>query len=198
MTPQAILKKSGATPAKLALVAALAVSLMVVLMVQFGSGADDSVAAGDAKQSPSAKQQRTNSAKQPNLPARTMATSETQVRQPRVWPSVECDDVAEFNPFVLPESLAAAVPSKQIDDAAKQADEARLFEEERKRREELRQRREAVLSELKSQGAHLVVMSDKGPVAVIGERRLRIGDTIEGLRVKDINANGVILEQIDR
>lgn len=196
MTPQNLLTKSGATPAKLALVAVLAVSLIVVLMVQFGSGADETVAAGDAKQSPSAKQNRTTATKPPAAPAKT--ASETGVRQRCVWPSIEPDEVAAFNPFVLPESLAATVPAEQVDEIAKQADEARLVEEERKRREQLRQRREAVLSELKGQGAHVVVMSDKGPIAIVGDRRLRVGDTIEGLRVKDINASGVILEQIDQ
>lgn len=196
MTAQDILKKTGGTPAKLALVAVLAVSLLVVVTVQFGSGADENAAAGDARQSPPVKQKRTNAAKKLNTPAKT--PSETNVRQPRVWPSVERDDVAAFNPFLLPESLALTAVSEPSDDTAAQADAARRLEEARQRREQLRRRREAVLSQLKSQGAHLVVMSDKGPIAVIGDRRLRVGDTIDGFRVKDINANGVTLEQIDQ
>jgi hypothetical protein len=51
---------------------------------------------------------------------------------------------------------------------------------------------------LKAKGIALIVRSQRGAVAMVGNRAVRVGDTLEGHRVVAIDSSGVLLAPADR
>ena len=49
------------------------------------------------------------------------------------------------------------------------------------------------MAKLREQGTRIVVLTDGEKVAWIGDQSVRIGDSIQGFRITDITAAGVVL-----
>jgi hypothetical protein len=77
----------------------------------------------------------------------------------------------------------------------KSAEESR---EEAPSQEELAQaaRRQVALAGLLSQGVGAVLRDEQGAAALLGSRRVRVGDELEGFRVVAIEQDGVVLEAV--
>ena len=195
------------TPGKLATIAALAIVLVIVLVIQF-SGSSETVVI---------KKRKPRNAAETNAGA-VQASTEASSSAIRVrWPEIRREEVAEFNPFQVPDELqsqkapqttgaiqvvqqenptpsattgstTAEPPTKPTDD------QARIRAKERKSRLD---KTRATANELQKQGVALVLSTSTGAVARIGGEEVRVGDVINGvLRIKEINADGLVVEEV--
>lgn len=99
----------------------------------------------------------------------------------KVWPSVDLDEVLRHDPFNSP-LLIAQKEAAVAEVAGSAASEAQ---------------QEVVLLSLKQAGVHMILHHDDGPVAAVGDRKLKVGDVIDGFRVVAIEMDGVVLERVD-
>ena len=83
-----------------------------------------------------------------------------------------------------------ALESPDVDTLIGKLRDARTAEAED---DEAARLREELLAELRGDGVNLVVISEDGQVAKIGEKRIRVGDIIRGFRVVQIAADGIEL-----
>jgi hypothetical protein len=101
------------------------------------------------------------------------------------------DQISSRNPFALPPALLPpAEPTNPLDEFLEAAagENVRAATSEADRWEATRER-------WSRERTSIVLATPDGPVAVVGERMLRIGDEVEeGLRVVDIRADGIVLE----
>ena len=192
----------GLTPGKAVLIAVLSVVLVVVLYVQFGGKGDD---AGTEK--PSAyRPPRPAIAVQPaddkaKAAPVTLATAKVsassagkvekasaalQIDETR-WKAPKLDVVVAYDPFALPASFpqpakAGAGGTGKDGDllSAAAADDAKRVAEEHDR--QLQE-----LEELRTVGVHAIVREGDHWVAVVGDRTLRVGDTINDFVVTAID-----------
>ena len=110
----------------------------------------------------------------PRLPrART-----TPPAEPKQWPQVSLDAALEHDPFAAP-SLTAPPP---------QAAPAEPIAQE--------EQQESELLALKQDGVTMILRDAGGIVATVGNRKLRVGDVIDGYRVVAIELDGVVLERV--
>jgi hypothetical protein len=198
------------TPGKLATIAALAVVLVIVLVIQF-SGPSETVVI---------KKRRPRNASEENADT-VQASMEAASPAIRIhWPEIRREEVAEFNPFLVPDELQAQQPpaspqstgalqmvqtgstapsattgSATAEPPIKPTDEkARIRAIERKSRLD---KTRATANELQKQGVGLVLRTSAGAVARIGGEEVRVGDVINGvLRIKEINADGLVVEEV--
>jgi len=164
----------------------LALILMVVLIVQFGS-------AGASSQSiDSTAVTVSDSGSRPT--GDTRAGNRGAGRRPppkldRAWPGFTLAKVLEYDPFAQGASLASAQrgiePGNKPENSAARKSEAA----EKKRAE-----RERALAQVRQEVVRTVVGTDKGFVAVVGAKTIRVGDRLHGFRVKEITPKGVVLE----
>ena len=179
------LAKWGATPAKLAVAALLLFVWIAILLAQFGPGKSANVQSGARKATAGARPRsaaaRTRSAGSPN-------ESMTARRGPhRVWPEISLQEIQSHDPFKLPKALAPPpkLPVPGSDALAKSA------------QEQSQNRRQHRLADLQQEGVQLVLLSEHGQFAKIGGRHLRVGDYVDGFKVTEIRADGVVLVEHD-
>lgn len=198
------------TPGKLATIAALAIVLVIVLVMQFSSSSETVVI----------KKRRPRNASGENADT-VQASMEAASPAIRVnWPEIRREEVAEFNPFQVPDELQSQKPlaspqptealqivqtispappattdSATAEPPIKPTDEkARIRAIERKSRLD---KTRATANELQKQGVGLVLRTSAGAVARIGGEEVRVGDVINGvLRIKEINADGLVVEEV--
>jgi hypothetical protein len=176
--------KVGATPGKLVLIAVLAVILVGVLIFQFSG-----------KEEPPPPRHRAE-VKRPAAarPAarRTRAAASTPVeadaaKKGRHWPEMALEEVVQHDPFAVPPALRPPTPPVPAAAAPKAPDKAR--------REEVRRQREQTLAAIRKQGVQMVFLGKEKRIAIIGDRRVRVGDVFDGFRVTDIGSDGVTLSE---
>jgi hypothetical protein len=102
---------------------------------------------------------------------------------PRKWPEASLAKAIAHDPFA-PESLPAtaenAAASGTDIEAAAAAERAALLA--------------GTLEALRERGVSVVLHTANGPVATIGDRMIKVGDTVGDYRVAEIDADGVVLE----
>ena len=163
-------KPAQVTPAKLLLIAVLTMVLIGVLISQF-TGKKSS-------RSPVIQKRRTQGNKT------DVVDSDTAPVVQRRWPEVSLSKALQHDPFSLPLALRPRV--EEPADAALEVPPAH--------REELRRRKQLdLINKLRRDGVDMVVMTEHGRVARIGNLHLREGDVVEGMRVKEIHEKGVVL-----
>ena len=179
MTLPKVTDKLGVTPGKLALIAGLAIVLLIVIVAPLSSS--DSAASGE-KISARPKPRGVG-----DPAASSMATSKHSV-----WPILTREDVQQHNPFHVSALLAPAPTSTEAEQASAlpTADVDLVSQSEA---EDAAREREELLEELRGDGVNLIVLSEDGQVAKIGERRIRVGDIIRGFRVVEIASDGIEL-----
>jgi hypothetical protein len=105
------------------------------------------------------------------------------------WPGFPLAKVLEFDPFAQPASLAAVhdgIPTgSNVKDLAVQKSE----DAEKKHAQ-----RERAITQLRQEMVRAVVGTNHGFAAIVGKKTIRVGDQFHGFRVKEINADGVILQ----
>ena len=185
----------------------LALIFVIVLIVQFGTAGTSSKPVEATALAP------------PHIPRPAGAANDPADggrRSPhepsRAWPEFALATVLKHDPFAPGAAFAALQKAPQSADsatdvAARKAKESlqkavqsadKLLDVATRRAEEARQKRadkERRLAQVHQESVRLIMGTDKkGFVAVVGDKTLRVGDRLHGFRVKEINADGVVLE----
>lgn len=202
---QDLSKRIGLTPGKTALIGALAVTLVVVLYLQYGStssqgdaaSADDlPIAASPAVSSSPAtpKAETPDAAVKAELPAATSVEAGSTPPSDSIdrvaWKAADLATIVKYDPFALPpafprSSQAADLLAKgeAVDEAERASQLADTVAQLHTKLEELRQR-----------GVHVIVRERDAYVAMIGDRTIHVGDEINGFTVTAIEPDGVRVE----
>jgi len=180
------LARGGLTPGKLGLIITLSVLLLVVIVVQFGSGSKLRRKTARPRRLATAKKAENSEANdEPKAAAKTVD---------RQWPDYQVNDVVAYNPFTLPGKL-------RPQEVAPKTAEGRISASvsvERPDADALRLRQTEFIASLREQGVDMVLMTPAGTVARVGPSSFRVGDVVEGLIVTEINSSGIVFEPESR
>ena len=177
--------KVGATPGKLVLIAVLAVVFVSVLLLQFTASEDPPAPQANAEESSGSDTRSTeNGTSVPTSPP----DNGDVPKQARQRPKIALEEVLRHDPFAVPASLlppptkpSSASTVREVPDQARQ--------------QELQRQREQALATVRAQGIQMVFVGKAGQAAIIGDRRIRVGDVLEGFRVTHIDSDGVTLSE---
>ena len=173
-------KKTGLTPAKGAPIAVLVVVFGVVWIPQLvslgGESGPDRVAAKRDRKAPSAP-------KRIPMPSTKKTQPEELDRRVKREPVViDLASALEHDPFAPPAWSPEAARRAQLAEGTLGApDEI-----------------EARVSELRNSGVAMVLVSEKGRAASINGQTIHVGDELDGFRVIEINATGIVVEPTAR
>jgi hypothetical protein len=188
------------TRGKAILIAVLAIVLVVILCVQFGgAGEKRGAAAGYRVPRPAVAVQPAKhveneltpvAAKMPSAAEANKDAAAAPITDAAHWKSPKIETIVAYDPFALPaafpqppKKLAAGTKGKDSLIAAAAADDAkRLADAVEKRLQELQ--------ELRERGVHVIIGEGDQYVAWIGERKLHVGDEINGFTITAIDPNG--------
>jgi hypothetical protein len=109
-------------------------------------------------------------------------------RKERQWPKIALEEVLQHNPFARPPVLEPPAPEKPTPVAA-------VNGLDKARQEEVRRRREQALAAVRAQGVRMVFVGKEERVAIIGDRRVQVGDVFDGFRITKIGSDGVTLSE---
>ncbi len=182
---------SGVSRLKLAVIAILCVLLLAVLYVQFG-GTKQSTQTSEKQ--PAADDSAEGRQRTRRTPRPIAVANESPSAARSTWPALTLSEILQHNPFDLPHSLTEDL-SSSVDEAADEAEE-----ELNRQQEEARQRlakQQAFLGKFQNSGMTVYFEDTHGSAAIIGSRRVRPGDIIEGFLVVEVLPDGVILECVD-
>jgi hypothetical protein len=203
---QNVSKRIGLTPGKTALIGALAVTLVVVLYLQYGSTSSQGDAA-TADESPIAtsptvsltpaapKAEAPVAAVTAELPAEAEEEEGSTPLSDSIdrvaWKTADLATIVKYDPFALPPTfprpaLAADLlaEGEAVDEAERASQLADTVAQLHTELEELRQR-----------GVRVIVRERDAYVALIGDRTIRVGDKINRFTVTAIEPDGVRVER---
>lgn len=184
MADPGVKNKVGATKGKLVLIAVLAVVFVSVIVLQFTGTEEPPVPQENADASDRSDTRPTeNGTSVPTSPP----DKGDVPKQDRQWPKIALEEVLQHDPFALPAALLPPARPSSANTAHEVPDKVR--------RQELQRQREQALAAIREQGVQMVFLGKDGQVAIIGDRRVRIGDLFEGFRVTDIGSDGVTLSE---
>jgi hypothetical protein len=194
---------SGLTPAKGAIIAVLAVVLVGVLYMQFSGGAGTEVSESSAYKPPKTtpRPPRPGAANSAKQQAETVAKDTTGVKpelvafDPTRWETPELSRVTAFDPFARPTTFPQ--PKIVAEGEADAAANAANAEDRARQLAEAVEKAQTQLEQLQQRGVQVIVGGGDqgGYVAVIGDRTVHVGDTINGFVVTAIEPDGVQVEQ---
>lgn len=174
--------KAGLSPAKLGLIIVLSLVLLAVIGSQMFGG---------NKPARSAAQRRPRHTENASVdsapPAQTASPAPASGSEP-AWPLFTVQQAAAYNPFALPQSLQPPLPSPAT--ALESVEPATSLRAPDVR--EMRRRQAELMATFREQGVDMILTTPEGVVARIGQHSLRVGDVVEGLRVSEINAGGIV------
>jgi hypothetical protein len=180
-------RRSRVTTVQRILVGALALIFVIVLLVQFGSTGGSSRPADSLAQSADMSQDSADARRADARPEKTGAPMQPAPDRP--WPVFSPASVKEFDPFAAPPILAAARGAFQPGNDVKNETSQASKDAEAKRKERLQK-----LEEVRKEEVQAILGTNRGFVAVVGAKIIHVGDQLHGFRVKEIKADGVILE----
>jgi hypothetical protein len=212
---QSLAKRIGLTPGKGAVIGVLAVVLVGVIYVQYGSSGEATlvVDAGPAEAIVPAAQAEEQAL--PATPPPTAEVPEATAPAPAAqeqnavtadavtaefdeskWKSPELTMVVAYDPFALPSAFpqpvrtadgGQVVDGGDVSGADAEAAAAKLAEAIESLQSELRA--------LQERGVHVIINGRDQYVAMIGDRTVHVGDEINGFTVTAIEADGVRVER---
>ena len=200
-------KKYGFTPGKTILMGVLSVVFLWVLSAQLGGSGNSAQLKPRRDTKPRIRKVANNRPSRRSLPpSRNRANSassegdlpvEPSERVNIPWPNLKLAEVIEYDPFkidrpeprveVEQESPHPPVNGSNPLKAIATVVESQLEEIQAK------QEREQSLQSIRKLGVDMILSGNGGKVAIVGKRSVRVGDTIDGFRVKDITSAGIIL-----
>lgn len=125
-------------------------------------------------------------------PSGASAAAPEPAATPKPVVRIALEQALAHDPFRMPEAIRAQVEAlNQPQSPAQQAESqaAREESEEKESQERLRQ----ALERLRQQGVKMIVETDRGRAAVVGDRIVREGDRIDGFVVVRISKDGIDL-----
>lgn len=169
-----ILKQWGVTPAKLTLIAVLAVVLVGVIALQWPRA---DVAAPVPAASASVSSETTQRALAMNSNRRAAEPDAAAAPPKRApWPELTMQEIVQNNPFLLPASVRPT--PKSAGDSPTNPQDAYG---------------QQILQELSQAESGILLMAEGEALARIGAKRIHTGDKIGPYRVSKIDATGVWL-----
>lgn len=178
-------KKIGVTPGKLLLVGVLGCVLVTVIRLQLGARETSGVSRSADR--------RVDRMRRRSSKASTERTGNHDVtavtRTAQQWPEIPLKKVLAHDPFALPPALAPPAPAP----TPKQAAEGRA---NRQQDIELARSRGQALAAVREQGIQMILVNPGDPVALVGDRPVRVGDVLEGFQVVAISADGITLSEL--
>ena len=185
MADPGLKSKVGATPGKLVFVAVLAVVLVSVIIVQ-----------STTREEPPAPRENGDAN---GLSGTLVAEAGTRVptaapgsddvlNRDLQRPTIALEEVLQHDPFAMP---AALLPPAEPNSA----NMSRGSLDEDRQEAELQRQRELALTAIREQGVQMVFLGKEEQVAIIGNRRISVGDLLEGFRVTGIGSDGVTLSE---
>jgi hypothetical protein len=198
-------KRIGLTPGKLVLIGILAVTLAVVLYIQFGSSdAEEFVAAAEETSGTLSPPQRSAAAlaapaselakTAPANAASAEATATSQLLDLSRWKAPDVATIVEYDPFALPPGFPQ--PLKMVNGQALTSDGIVAADAETRATElaDAVAKLQTELDSLRQRGVSVIVREHDQYVAMIGDRTIHVGDEINGFRVTAIEPDGVRVE----
>jgi hypothetical protein len=181
MDNKAWTQRAGVTRGKLVLVAVLAVVLVTVLVLQLGGSTAGSV----TPRRPAKEKKDAGAAPRAAGTSEREAAPKDADRIPAAprnpWPQVPLEEILEHDPLATPSWLEPPIP---VAPQSAKSSESEI---------DAQRERRLVWERLCGQGVALVLITPDGPVATVGDRRVRVGDLIEGFRVEKIDGQGLVL-----
>ena len=181
--------KPIATPRQLLVVGVLGVVLVTVLVGQFGgaSGKPGDAEVGKSSGGPSLTTDQASNRKPSTASAARSPQATTSQPATQAWPKLSAETAAQYDPFAVPEPLLRKIT------------EGRPAAEDRKSSKSSPKRDASAenLAALRSKGITVIVRTERGAVAMIGNRVVRVGDELEGCRVVSIDLQGIVLAPAD-
>ncbi|MFO7906935.1 MAG: hypothetical protein ACQESR_12290 [Planctomycetota bacterium] len=105
------------------------------------------------------------------------------------WPETPLEMALAHDPFALPPPLAPPPPS------APSTDRAGSERVKGRQRPEVAEKHERALAAVRDRGIQMVLVDQEERVAIVGDRAVRVGEVLEGLRVVAISADGITLSE---
>jgi hypothetical protein len=183
--------RARVTPLQWLIAGVLAMIFVIVLVVQFGSAGDSSPPIDSTTQPNDVAQQPTAASRPVNTQGKKSGPKPPPLDRP--WPAFSLATVLEFDPFARPSSLAVDQGGIQQGRNTGDVSSQKPEDAEKKRMEDAEKKRLA-LAEVQKEAVQAIVGTDRGFVAIVGTKTIRVGDKLHGFVVKEIKADGVILE----
>jgi hypothetical protein len=203
---QSLAKRIGLTRVKAAVIAVLAVALIAVIYIRFGS-ADDGVpatlaepagsstlpeVAAPALPAPAVIAEAPDPTTQAALP--DQQTAVTAQFDEAKWKPPELTMVVAYDPFALPSEFPQPVRTAVGEETAGGEDGSDAAEAAAKLAEAI-ESLQTELRTLQERGVHVIIRGRDQYVAMIGDRTVHVGDEINGFTVTSIEADGVRVER---
>lgn len=171
------LEKLGLTRGKAILIVVLVVVFVAVMISNFIPASKPAVTTKPKKR------------RGPNLVvAKTIKSESSESVEFKPWPIITLADARNHDPFALPEPLVPAEPDPVETDGAEETKQN--YEIVRRQQLQLRQQKLESLRALQQSGDLIALVTPKDRVLIIGDKRLHVGDTWEGVRIKEIRPDG--------
>ncbi|MCA9073069.1 MAG: hypothetical protein KDA84_29305 [Planctomycetaceae bacterium] len=124
----------------------------------------------------------------PNQPAPAVASPPKESPREKGWTASTLDEVVKFSPFPLPSTPEPSSPEVPTETVSKEAEEQAAHEPA-----------DVNLQKWESQRVSIIYQGPNGPVAVIGEQNVEIGDMLDvTTQVVDIRADGVWVARVSQ
>jgi len=196
--------KNALTRGKAILIGVLAIVLVVILYIQFGGGGEKLAGKPVGYRPPrpalavepgssAANSLALAAAKMPSITEAGKDKDAAAVLPIDVaqWKSPKLETITAYDPFALPQAFPQ--PPKNVAGGAKASADgliAAAAADDAKKLAEAVEKRLMKLEELKQRGVHVIVGEGDHYVAWIGERKLHVGDEINGFTVTAIDPDG--------
>ncbi len=164
------LERHGATPGKLKLIALLGCVLLYVIVSQIPFGGVTSA---------STKRRTPPTTSSPKPAGKQIAPSPIATSKP--WPAPDLSVIARHDPFALPPWARSASTAG----TTRVASGKPIALKDQKN----------VLEKLHASGIAVVMIVDGEPLALVGNRQIRVGDDLEGFEVTAITESGILLSE---
>lgn len=206
-----LLERIGLTKGKAIAIAVLGLIFVGVLVSNFmpeapKASSDKRTASKKDRRSTTPRRQPVRSA--PRSRSSTKKNQQTLVnRATLIWPEVRLEEVVKHDPFALPVALQPPVDepkiqttqgsqTEEIDKQAIQRERDRL---EIARQEKLIRRKQQLerLRELQKSGVGITMVSPEAKVVTVGDKKLQVGDLLDGFRIVEIRPDGSVVVEID-
>jgi hypothetical protein len=174
------------SPVKLALAIGLSVVFVVVVAVQVRGYMRDAEGTASAKTTGTTAGRPTTDPFERSRPGRLVAPSEEPNGQ---WPESDLAECMKYDPFAMPSGFSSKI-EKPVEKAVDGEALEREKEIARKRAEQERQ-----IAKLRDAGVNAILKGSDESTAILGTQMVRVGEEINGFRVRAIESDGIVVER---
>ncbi len=174
------------SPVKLALAIGLSVLFVVVVAVQVVGYMRDAEGAPRAETKETPADRPITDPSERSRPGRLVAPHEKPNGQ---WPESDLAECRRYDPFAVPSGFSSKT-EKPVEKAVDGEALEREKEIARKRAEQ-----EQKIAKLRDAGVNAILKGSDDSTAILGTQMVRVGEEINGFRVRAIDSDGIVLER---